>query len=1128
VLIFAGIAWFYTYIGIPPQYAVHFPKTNADYYNLLVEGFLSGRTNLKTEPPAALRALADPYDPAQRATVAEVVLHDAVYYQGRYYLYFGVAPALTVFLPFKALTGLYFPQNLATVLLCVGGYFCSLGLMLALRRRFFPQADTGWVWLAAVLLGLGNFCAPMLARNGVWEVPIASAYFYSSLGFWLLFTGWRTTPRRLSWWWLASVAFGLAIASRPHFIFLAAGLGVLWLGLWWRESLRSGRWAFKVIVPEALALYLPLGLIIAGLLVYNEQRFGQPFEFGIRYQLGGYSVLHATLTSWRFFPINFYLEFLAPSQIQRYFPFFNVIRGYQGVRPLEWGGAEDPYGLLTNMPFSWLALLAPLVWVAGFRRQRDLGGWVFIFGWGFLGVALPVLCFGGACNRYMVDFIPPLLLLALLGGLMLSRLAAGWRFGRGLVHTGIASLVAYTAIFNVFVAFQHHGFFATYRPGAFATLSRICNAPVLWWEARHPETYGPVELTVRFSKDHLGGLDPLLVTGVSYQSDYLYVRYLPDGTHVQLGYTRTNHEQVVSQPIPIDYYIPHRIGIVSGALYPPAWHPYFSGRTPEEVRAAKETFLVTMDGVPYLAGRQEFFDTTPGFVHFGENTVSSYVSPKLTGEVLAVRRQPLSPPVADFPGGSFMRLALRLPKAPAGQRESIVTTGGADQGDVLFLVYQSATSVQLGFHHGGEEPILSQPIVVRPDEVQLLEVSFGSFYTHPRNGRERELAQMLVVKLNDQSVWSESRKFHPAGLLPFGIGGNLRWKEAGTAAFSGMIVACQPVPLPPSVADSPFVFLPYWIDPGLQPAYGAMRLWIELPRDLPLQPLLVSGPSREQADYLLISSPVARQISLTYVHTNAAAVQSRFGQVDVAKPQVIEIELPSLYPPESDEFFAASSLSEIAAYKSRARFKVNGSVVFDANVLHYDATARQVTIGEDKLGQTFGPRFTGKILSVDRSSLARPPGFDTNDGPLELELTFPQNLAMESEAILATGDGRALDILLLMHDGPQQAHFVLKTAGGTTLTGPPVRIDSAATQKVRVTWGGFYPDSLRPAKVSPEEWRQRQHTVAVSVNGAPGLSGQADFVLAARQTVSIGQIAAKAGAVSGRLHGVRRLPLNAR
>ena len=35
----------------------------------------------------------------------------ATYYKGKYYLYFGVVPALLLFAPFKAVTGLYFYDN---------------------------------------------------------------------------------------------------------------------------------------------------------------------------------------------------------------------------------------------------------------------------------------------------------------------------------------------------------------------------------------------------------------------------------------------------------------------------------------------------------------------------------------------------------------------------------------------------------------------------------------------------------------------------------------------------------------------------------------------------------------------------------------------------------------------------------------------------------------------------------------------------------------------------------------------------------------------------------------------------------------------------------------------------------
>ncbi len=145
--IFAGIVWFYGYIGIPPGHWEHFTRKNSDYYNLLVEGFLDGHLGFKVKPTPAMMALADPYDPAQRQQTGETDWHDASYYKGSYYLYFGVAPAITLLLPVRLFTGVYFPQNLATVLFCSGGYFCSLGLFLGFRRRYFPDCPTGLVWL---------------------------------------------------------------------------------------------------------------------------------------------------------------------------------------------------------------------------------------------------------------------------------------------------------------------------------------------------------------------------------------------------------------------------------------------------------------------------------------------------------------------------------------------------------------------------------------------------------------------------------------------------------------------------------------------------------------------------------------------------------------------------------------------------------------------------------------------------------------------------------------------------------------------------------------------------------------------------------------------------------------------
>ena len=995
--IFAGIVWFYAYIGIPPLYPVRFTKESANYYNQLTDGFLAGRLGFKIDPPPALIALRDPYDPVQRQQTGIVELHDATYYKGRYYLYFGVTPALTLFLPFKAITGLHFPQSFSTVIFCAAGYWCSLGLLVGIRRRYFPETGTGYVWLAAVMLGLGNFCAAMLARNSIWEMPIACAYFYSTLGFWLLLQGLTGGARRVRWLTGASTAFGLAVGSRPHFIFGAAVLCGLWAGwTWWRWRREGGPLA--PLRREAAAVVVPLGLIVAGLLLYNYGRFENPFEFGQKYQLAGNRQVDSQLMSPRFFPINSYHYLLARSQVERFFPFFDVIRGYSGVRPVDYGGAENPYGLLVNMPFSWLALLAPLIWARKFRRDGAMGAWLLIFGLSFLALASAVMCFAWSANRYMVDFIPTLLLVALLGLFMLSRVGETSRLSRVLVGVGLLGVVGYTAAFNVLIPVRNDAF-KVYRPQHLAALAHWFNQPSFWWDKFRAQPYGPVELTVRFPLGRLGKAEPLLVSGVSYKSDYLYAFYFADTRRLRLYFAHTNYNQLQSQPIAIDYRVPHRIGIAAGSLYPPSSHPFLSGWSAADVQEARETLHVTVDGVPYLMARQQFFETSPGFTTFGENNVSNYIEHKFTGEILSLRYQPLAPPVVDFAGGSFVRLGIVLPRQATGRREPITLTGAAGRSDLLFVIYESDDRVRLGFHHAGAEPVLSRSITIQPGDIQLLEASLGSFYSQPKNARERELAHLLIVRLNGQVIWNETVLFHPATQESPVVGRNSLGLDGYDAAFSGRIVAQQPMQLFSLVPDSPFSFQPYWLETGERPGYGAIRLHLQLPGRALLrpEPLLVTGASADQADYVFINYPIAGQPSFGYVHAQTAGgPQTKRVVVNPAKPLVVEIDAPSLYPDVHDEFFATRSLAEIAALKrNHARIKVNGQLLLDAPVANYESTAEQITVGVDRLAQAFGPRFSGRILSVDRAMSQAPSGFVENFGALDLSFCFSR----------PTGDG---------------------------------------------------------------------------------------------------------------------------
>ncbi len=78
------------------------------YYNLLAQGFRAGQLNLKIDIPPGFAQLANPYDPAAHAPYPVL---DMSYYKGKFYLYFGVTPAVVLFWPYAALTDGYLLQK---------------------------------------------------------------------------------------------------------------------------------------------------------------------------------------------------------------------------------------------------------------------------------------------------------------------------------------------------------------------------------------------------------------------------------------------------------------------------------------------------------------------------------------------------------------------------------------------------------------------------------------------------------------------------------------------------------------------------------------------------------------------------------------------------------------------------------------------------------------------------------------------------------------------------------------------------------------------------------------------------------------------------------------------------------
>ena len=93
----ALVIGFFAWSARPGWLGMRTARAEDAYYNQMVRGFRAGQLDLKAEVPPGFAHLADPYDPAAHLDYLLVDGHplwDLSYYHGKWYAYFGVAPAL--------------------------------------------------------------------------------------------------------------------------------------------------------------------------------------------------------------------------------------------------------------------------------------------------------------------------------------------------------------------------------------------------------------------------------------------------------------------------------------------------------------------------------------------------------------------------------------------------------------------------------------------------------------------------------------------------------------------------------------------------------------------------------------------------------------------------------------------------------------------------------------------------------------------------------------------------------------------------------------------------------------------------------------------------------------------------
>jgi hypothetical protein len=513
------------------------------HYNLMARALQKGRLSLDVPPRPELLELVDPYDPAKNAPYR---LHDATLYHGRYYLYYGIAPALVAFLPLR-LVGLDLPEALAAALFAILAFAAGALLLARLARACVPGVRPMPLAVAIAVLGLANGMPFLLRGPSVYEVAISAGAFFlmaSALAFATAADGGRVRYGRLA---LGGLSAGLAVASRPNHLFAAPlllGIGYVAVRGWPMNRARA--------LGSSL---LPLAGCLLAIAAYNAARFSNPFEFGTRYQLSGNHPHGLLWLDPRSILPGLYFDFLAPPSLRLSFPFVFLERRYPGTLPPGYFGPELIAGVLFLAPFLLLLLAArPLLRLVraecGGRGPRVV---VLLIAIGLANPLVTSFLIGAANQRYLADFVGFLVVPALVLWLVARGRWPRRAGARRLLGAAVGVSFAWAAMASV--ALSLTGYEDSLRrgnPGLYRALERRFEPiRVALGRLFLRDSHAVMRFRAVFPGRPAFASEPLVSSGTPEAQDVVLVRTLGPGI-VAFSVAHDGHEVPLQAPLRVE------------------------------------------------------------------------------------------------------------------------------------------------------------------------------------------------------------------------------------------------------------------------------------------------------------------------------------------------------------------------------------------------------------------------------------------------------------------------------------------------------------------------------------------------------------------------------------------------
>jgi len=432
-------------------------RQTKDLYNdNLVKALSKGEVSISDTPDTSkLEALENPYDAIEREKLSRRTdyVWDAAYFHQKYYVYFGAIPALLFMVPYYLITQKLMSSAMATLLFSLLSIPVLVLLTKKVFQKFWKELPFQYMAFSSLMMVLGTMLIWINVSPRFYELVTVAGFFFAILGFLLVLDAEKKTDNKISYLKLCCGCFSLALAvgCRPTQILSSLLILPILIRIFLRiirEQSESKDFQRKSFIKLICSVAIPYAFVAGCMMRYNYVRFGNPLDFGEKYQLTINNMQELALR-WNLLPTGILCSLFGLPTFQGFFPFIHAN-----------GNLIDTFGYyyVEDMPGG-VFCLAPIAFFCfgmGYIRKKTENQELKSFITTLLIVGVIFVSFislkAGSTGRYLLDFA----WIFVLGGIsvfmeILQRLKT--EEGKRILEKIFYGIVCYTLMIHLLLGF---------------------------------------------------------------------------------------------------------------------------------------------------------------------------------------------------------------------------------------------------------------------------------------------------------------------------------------------------------------------------------------------------------------------------------------------------------------------------------------------------------------------------------------------------------------------------------------------------------------------------------------------------------------------------------------------------